>query len=400
MAFPLSWVACARGLGAIALLSVCVSGCGAPPQADKQPVPKVTVTPVVSRETTDFDEYIGRTEASEIVEVRARVFGYLKSVEFKDGDFVEKGQPLFTVEDDEYDAINKVSLSRIELAKTQHALAKATAARSEPLVKSGAVTRQQYDEELAKIEETLAGIKAAEADANRTAVDLKHTVLNAPISGRIDRAFVTPGNLLTGGMTNGTLLTKIVNEQPMHVYFDVDERSLLRYMKMRKEGREKTPGSLREAEWPCFLQLADEKDFGHEGTLDFASSEVNTGTGTARIRAEFKNEDRVLASGLFVRVRIPLSKEPRAVLMIPERALATDLSVKYVYVVGSDRKAERRNVQLGRQVGEMRVVTDGLKEGEEIIVKGVQRVKPEQEVEVERAAAAAAPESTAGTQER
>src|SRR5215211_603952 len=120
MALPLSWVACVRGLGAIVLLSLSVPGCGAPPQADKQPVPKVTVTPVVSRETTDFDEYIGRTEASEIVEVRARVFGYLKSVEFKDGDFVEKGQPLFTVEDDEYDAINKVSLSRIELAKTQH----------------------------------------------------------------------------------------------------------------------------------------------------------------------------------------------------------------------------------------------------------------------------------------
>jgi RND family efflux transporter MFP subunit len=387
--------------GLVTLLTVALFvGCGETPEAAKQPVPKVTVTPVVSQQTTDFDEYIGRTEASEIVEVRARVFGYLKSVEFKDGDFVEKGQPLFTVEDDEYDAINKVSLSRIELAKTQHALAKATAARSEPLVKSGAVTRQQYDEELAKIDETLAGIKAAEADANRTAVDLKHTVLHAPISGRIDRAFVTPGNLLTGGMTNGTLLTKIVSEQPMHVYFDVDERSLLRYMKMRKEGREKNPGSLREAQWPCFLQLADEKDFSHEGALDFASSEVNSSTGTARIRAEFKNEDHVLASGLFVRVQIPLSKESYAALVVPERALATDLSIKYVYVVGSDRKAERRNVQLGRQVGDLRIITAGLKEGEEVITKGVQRVRPEQDVEVERAAAAASPEATASIQER
>jgi RND family efflux transporter MFP subunit len=171
-------------------------------------------------------------------------------------------------------------------------------------------------------------------------------------------------------------------------------------MQMRGESREKSPGSLREAKWPCFLQLANETDFPHEGELDFASNEVNPSTGTARIRAEFKNKDRSLVSGLFVRVRIPLSKESHAVLMIPERALATDLSVKYVYVVGSDRKAERRNVQLGRQVGEMRVITAGLKEGEEIIVKGVQRVKPEQDVEVERAAAAAAPESTAGTQER
>ena len=390
----------ARAGQAAALVSLLAAGCGKPPEAAKLPVPKVTVTPVVSQETTDFDEYIGRTEASEIVEVRARVFGYLKSIEFKDGDYVEKGAKLFTIEPDEYDAIHKVSLSRIELAKTNLELAKKTAARKEPLVKTGAVTKQEYDEDLAKIDEAAASIKAAEADANRTAVDLKHTELFAPISGRIDRAYVSIGNLLTGGQTNGTLLTKIVSEQPMHVYFDVDERSLLRYMKMRAETREKSPGSLREAGWPCYLQLADEKDFSHEGVLDFASAEVNASTGTARIRAVFTNEDRALASGLFVRVRIPLSKDPYPALMIPERALATDLSIKYVYVVGNDKKAERRNVQLGRQVGELRIVTDGLKEGEEVITKGVQRVKPDQEVEAEKATAAAPLESTASMQER
>lgn len=389
------WAACGA-----ALLALLCAGCKEPIAADKLPAPKVTVTPVVSQETTDFDEYIGRTEASEIVEVRARVFGYLKSVEFEDGDYVEQGQKLFTIEDDEYDAVNKVSLSRIELAKTQWELAKKTAARKEPLVKTGSVTKQEHDEDLAKIDETAAAIKAAEADANRTAVDLKHTQLFAPISGRVDRALVTPGNLLTGGQTNGTLLTTIVSEQPMHVYFDVDERSLLRYMEMRAETRQKAPGSLRESQWPCYLQLANETDFSHEGLLDFASNQVNPSTGTARIRAEFKNEDRLLASGLFVRVRVPLSKEPYPALMIPERALATDLSIKYVYVVGSDKKAERRNVQLGRQVGDLRIITGGLKEGEEVITKGVQRVRPDQEVEVEKAAAAASPESTASTQER
>lgn len=391
---------CRFWVGSVLLAALCASGCKEPLSGEKPPVPKVTVAPVVSRDTTDFDEYIGRTEASEIVEVRARVFGYLKSVEFKDGDYVEKGKKLFTIEEDEYDAINKVSQSRIELAKTRHDLAVKTAARKEPLVKTGAVTKQEYEEDLAKIEEALASIKAAEADANRTNVDLTHTELFAPISGRIDRALVTPGNLLTGGMTNGTLLTTIVNEQPMHVYFDVDERSLLRYMEMRAETRQTSPGSLRKSEWPCYLQLANEKDFPHEGVLDFAANQVNTSTGTARIRAEFKNEDRSLASGLFVRVRIPLSKDPYAALMVPERSLATDLSIKYVYVVGSDKKAERRNVQLGRQVGEMRIITDGLKEGEEVIVKGVQRVRPDQDVEVERVPAAASPESTASTQER
>jgi RND family efflux transporter MFP subunit len=373
------------------LCYLAVVGCGAAPEAAKLPVPKVTVVPVISKETTDADEYIGRTEASEIVEVRARVFGYLKSIDFKDGDYVEKGKKLFTIEEDEYDAINKVSLSRIELAKTKHDLAKATAARKEPLLKSGAVTRQEYDEDLAKIDEALAGIKAAEADANRTGVDLKHTELFAPISGRMDRAYVTAGNLLTGGLTNGTLLTKIVNENPMHVYFDVDERSLLRYMRMRKQIGNDKPGNLSELDWPCSLQLADEKDFPHAGKLDFASAEVTTSTGTARIRAAFDNPDGILASGLFVRIKIPLSREPYKALMIPERSLATDLSVKYVYVVGGDRKAERRNVQLGGQVGDQRIVKSGLQEGEQVIVKGVQRVKPGQEVEVEKAVASHVP---------
>jgi len=397
-----SWVACGRVLGALMVVAFMTTGCGSRPKSDKQtPLPKVTVTPVVSQANIDFDEYVGRTEASEIVEVRARVFGYLKSVEFKDGDFVEKGTKLFTIEADEYDAIHKVSLAQIVFAQSKWDLAKKIAARAEPLVATGAVSPQEYDEDLAAVNEALAAIKAAEANANRTAVDLKHTELFAPISGRIDRAFVTAGNLLTGGTTNGTLLTKIVSEQPMHVYFDVDERSLLRYMKIRTDGRERNPGSLREAEWPCYLQLSDEKGFDHQGALDFASSEVDSSTGTARIRAVFQNENRALVSGLFARVRIPLSKDPHPELMIPERALATDLSVKYVYVVGSDRKAQRRNVQLGRQVNELRVITDGLKEGEEIIVKGGQRVKPDQLVEVQRAAAESVPESTAtDTQER
>jgi RND family efflux transporter MFP subunit len=381
--------------------SVALVGCGGAPAASSLPVPKVTVAEVVSTETTDADEYIGRTEASEIVEVRARVFGYLKSVDFKDGDYVKKGDKLFTIEADEYEAIHNVSVARIAVAKTQFNLAKTTAARNEPLVKTGSVTKQEYDENLAQIEEANAAIKAAEADAARTAVDLKHTELFSPIDGRVDRALLTPGNLLTGGASSGTLLTKIVNEKPMYVYFDVDERSLLRYMRMRGETEISKPGNLSSANWPCYLQLADEKEFPHEGKLDFASAEVTTSTGTARIRAVFDNDDGVLASGLFVRLKIPLSRKPYAALMIPERSLATDLSVKYVYVVGGDGKAERRNVELGGQVGDLRIIKSGLKAGEQVIVKGVQRVKPGQQVEVERAVAKHGPATESVTsQER
>jgi RND family efflux transporter MFP subunit len=363
-------------------------GCNraAPAVAAQQSVPKVTVTAVVSQQTIDADEYIGQTEASEVVEVRARVFGYLKSIEFKDGDQVTEGQTLFTIEPDEYQAIHEQSKSRIDLNAANLELAKAKHARNEKLVKTGAVPREEYEETLAAVLSAQAAITAARADANRTEVDLKYTVLTAPISGRIDRAFVTKGNLLTGGQTSGTLLTKIVKEQPMYVYFDVDERSLLRYMRQRAESRATAPGSLRELGMPCYLQLADEQDFSHEGQLDFAASEVDPGTGTARIRGVFANEKRELASGLFVRVKVPVS-EPYEALLIPERALATDQNIKFVYVVGNDGTASRRSVELGAQRGEMRIISGGLKEGEQVIVKGLQRVKPGQKVEAEVAEA-------------
>jgi RND family efflux transporter MFP subunit len=372
---------------AVAVLAMLPLGIGckpAAPAAAEQPVPKVTVTAVVSQETIDADEYTGKTEASEIVEVRARVFGYLKSIDFKDGDYVKEGQTLFTIEPDEYDAIHQQSLSRVDLNKASLELAKLKHARNETLVQKGAVSREDYEETRAAVQEAEAKITAAKADANRTSVDLKYTVLQAPISGRIDRAFVSKGNLLTGGTANGTLLTKIVNEQPMYVYFDVDERSLLGYMRQRGSTRNSAPGSLRDEGLPCYLQLADEPDYSHQGQVDFAASEVNTSTGTARIRAVFANEDRSLASGLFVRVKIPVSK-PYEALMIPERALATDQNIKFVYVVGADGAATRRNVELGEQRGEMRIVTEGLAAGDRVIVKGLQRVKPGQKVEAELA---------------
>ena len=389
----------------LGILPIC-TGCNrSAPAASELPTPKVTTTAVVAQETIDSDEYIGQTEASESVEVRARVFGYLKTIEFNDGDFVtgpvlgpngeveKDGQTLFTIEPDEYDAIHKQSLARIDLNQANLTLAKAKHARNETLVKTGAVTREEYEESAAAVQSAEAAITAARADANRTAVDLKYTVIRAPISGRIDRAFVTKGNLLTGGMSSGTLLTKIVSEQPMYVYFDVDERSLLRYMRRRAETRATAPGSLRTLGIPVYLQLADETEFSHEGTLDFVETEVSKTTGTARIRGVFPNEDRSLASGLFVRVQIPVS-EPYQALLIPEAALATDQNIKYVYVVGADGSAERRNVELGSQRGDMRIVTSGLNAGEHVITKGLQRVKPGQKVEAELAPTTA-PKTTA-----
>jgi RND family efflux transporter MFP subunit len=377
-------------LGSIALPAACW-GCGpaAAPTA-QPPVPRVTVADVVQQEVVDSDEYTGKTEASEIVEVRARVYGFLKSIEFKDGDYVAEGQTLFTIEPDEYRAIHEQSLARIGLATANYDLAKSKLARNEKVRPTGAISQEEYEESVAAAKSAEAAVTSAEADAARTALDLKYTEIQAPISGRIDRALVAKGNLLTGGMTSGTLLTKIVNEQPMYVYFDVDERSLLGYLRRRPgNDAEKTPGSLRDLAIPCFVQLADESDFPHEGKLDFASAEVNAGTGTARLRGVFENQDRSLVSGLFVRIRIPVSK-PYQALLVPERALATDQNIRFVYVVGADGKAERRNVELGGQRGELRIVKSGLAAGDHVIVKGLQRVRPGQQVEAEAEATAVA----------
>jgi RND family efflux transporter MFP subunit len=361
------------------------TGCGQSSSVTAElPVPKVTTAEVVQQETADYDDYTGRTEASEVVEVRARVFGYLKSIEFKDGDYVNEGQTLFTIEPDEYQAIHNQSLSKIAVWESKVAVAKANLDRRKSVMQQskGAVSQEEYEQYAAAFQEAQSSLVAAQADAARTAVDLKYTVVKAPISGRIDRAMVAKGTLLTGGAGSGTLLTKIVDERPMYVYFDVDERSLLRYMRGRDNSRSSDPGSLRELGIDCYVQLADEKDFPHKGKLDFAESEVKSSTGTARLRGTFENKDDAMASGLFVRVRVPTSK-PYQALFIPERALATDQNIKFVYVIGSDGTAQRRAVELGAQRGDKRIVTSGLQAGEQVIVKGLQRVRPGQKVEAQ-----------------
>ena len=367
------------GLLVIVPIAGCTNSSGV---TSELPVPKVTTAPVVQQETTDYDEYTGRSEASEAVDIHARVFGYLKSIDFKDGDRVKEGQTLFTIEPDEYDAVHKQSLSKIAVWESKLDVAKSNLARRKATLAAapGSVSREELDQYAAAVREAEASLAAAQADANRTLVDLKYTVVTAPISGRIDRAFVSKGTLLTGGVSSGTLLTKIVDEQPMYVYFDVDERSLLKYMRQRPVASDSTPGSLRKLGIDCYVQLADEKDFAHKGKLDFIASEVNASTGTARVRGVFDNQDGELASGMFVRVRIPAS-QPYKALLVPERALATDQNVKYVYVVGSDGVANRRAVELGAQRGEMRIISSGLQPGEQVIVKGLQRVRPGQKVE-------------------
>jgi RND family efflux transporter MFP subunit len=357
------------------------------PKADLKP-PTVTVVSAMEEEITDYDELVGRTEASETVEVRSRVSGYIKEIHFKDGDRVQKDQPLFNIEPDLYQAIHQQSLSRIDLGTARKDLAQSKLNRSKTLIAVNAISKEEFEESEASLKEAEAQIVAARADADRTALDLKYTQIRAEIDGRIDRALITPGNMVTGGIGNGTLLTRIVRNDPIYAYVDVDERSVLRYLRRANASSsdaDKSTKSLRERQIPCSMQLADEKDFPHEGVLDFVENRVNVATGSIQIRGAFRNENQFLTGGLFVRIRVPVS-EPYKAVLVPEQSIGVDQGAKFVYVVGDDKIPIRREIVPGPQRGNLRVIKSGINAGESVIYRGVQRVRPGKPVTVEKAA--------------
>lgn len=372
------------------LLVALLIGCNQNRPTLPQPGPaKVTLIPAAQLELTDQDEFVGRTEASETVEVRSRVSGFIKSVDFRDGDIVTQGQQLFKIEPDTYQAIQDQSNSRIELWKSKKELAQSRLTRNERLLATNTISQDEYNETLAAVREADANIVAAEADARRTDLDLKYTDVKAEITGKIDRAFITPGNVVTGGIGTGTLLTRIVRNSPIYAYVDVDERTFLRYARQfnSPENPEAPPAQLipvRDRNIPVEMQLADDVGFPHKGFLDFIENRIDAATGTIRIRAVFENKNLFLTGGLFVRLRIPTSGSYQATL-IPEQSIATDQSFKYCWVIGQDNLPERRQLTLGQRQGEWRVIRDGVKPGEQVVFEGVQRVRAGQAVEAKPA---------------
>jgi len=349
---------------------------------------KVASVLAKAQEVTDFDEYVGRASASETVEVRARVTGYIKTIEFQDGETVDEDQLLFTIEPDVYEASHDQAVSRIEWSKAKVTLAEKKLARADDLIKVSAISQEEFEENVAALAEAKAQGVSAVADSEITALDLKYTKVKSPIGGRIDRALVTPGNIVTGGLGTGTLLTTIVKNDPMYVYFDVDEKAVLRYQRMsiqdlKQEGQSTIiERTLKDLHVPARIQLADESDYLHEGVLDFLQNRIDEKTGSIQIRAVLQNSDQLIRSGMFVRVRVPSSKPYDAVL-VPEQSIGVEQDTRYVIVVEGG-KTTRRTVELGRAQGDMRVITKGLQAGEEIIYRGLQRVRPNVPVEVTR----------------
>jgi len=358
-------------LGIVALLvGALLTGCGkkASPTA---PPPVVSVIQPVEREVVEWDEYTGRLEAPESVEIRARVSGYLDKVHFKEGKEVKKGDVLFTIDPRPYQAEYDRAEAEHQRAESQADLAKSDAERAKNLIATKAISQEDFDTKTKTFAAALAALKAAHAAVDSAKLNLEFTEVRSPIDGRTSRAEVTAGNLVSGG-AGATLLTTVVSQDPLYCYVDVDERSVLKYLQLRREGKRQ---SALDKPIPVEMALADETGYPHKGFTDFVDNKIDPTTGTLHCRGVFPNPERALGPGFFARMRIPGSGRYLA-LLIPDRALGSDQSQKFVYVVNAEKKVEYRQVKIGPMIDGLRVVKEGLKPGEQIIVEGLLRVRP------------------------
>jgi RND family efflux transporter MFP subunit len=352
-----------------------LAGCGGPaPQVAPTAPPVVTFLLPVEESRPEFEYFDGHTAAVEMVDVRARVSGYLEKVLFKPGAEVKQGELLFVIDPRPYRAELERAESQVAQAQARFERLTRDYERAQRAGVGTAVSREEFEKILGDRAEAEASLKAAKANVEKYRLDLGFTQMHAPIAGRVSRNLLTVGNLVN---QDQTLLTTIVSVDPMHVYFDVAERVALRLQKLIREGKIK---SARETQVPVEMGLSIERGYPHQGMIDFVDNKINPSTGTIQVRALFPNPEtagksRVLSPGLFTRVRMAVG-EPHKVLLVPERVLGTDQGQKYLYVVNDKNEVERRNVGLGSLQDGKREVTSGLKPGERVILDGLQRVRP------------------------
>ena len=360
--------ALSSAIGALSLaaaigLALASAGCSsrAAENAGMPPPAQVSVAQVVEREVHPWDEYTGRIAAVDSVELRPRVSGYVERVAFIEGQEVTKGQLLFIIDKRPYEAALAQAQAQLERARSDAALAQAQNQRAQALIEAKAISREDFESRRAASASGNAGVRAAEAAVAAARLNLQFTEVRSPIDGRAGRALITEGNL---AQADGTLLTTVVSLDPVHVYFEADEQSYLRY---QQEARDRGVAN------PVRVGLAGEQGYPHQGSVDFIDNQVDAGTGTIRARAVLPNPDRSLTPGLFARVQLQGSAGFEAKL-VDDKAILTDQDRKYVFVVDGKHTAQRRDVRTGGIADGLRIVTDGLKPGDRVVVEGVQKV--------------------------
>jgi RND family efflux transporter MFP subunit len=371
----------ALGLGFVLVLGLCLGAAGcarAPSGAPAAAPPSVPVSYPVERYVTDYADFTARTAAVDSVEVRARVWGYLEKVHFKEGDLVQKGDVLCELDPRPYQALLDQARGKVAQDEAQLRYDVAEYQRNRRLIRTGAVSGSDLDKTAAAQGVDVANIEADKALVASRQLDLEYTKVIAPVSGRVSRYVVTVGNLIQSGDQNGgTLLTTLVSVDPMYAYFDVDEYTWLRVRQLVREGESDSP---RDGGYPVSLGLANEAGHPHQGTINFLDNQVNPKTGTIRWRGVFPNKDQALLPGLFGRVRVPIGRPHRA-LLVSERALDTDQGQKILYIVNDKNEVVSRPVRLGAMHDGLREITEGLRLGEQVIVNGLQQVRPGATVE-------------------
>jgi RND family efflux transporter MFP subunit len=369
-------------LAAALALTLGITGCDsheeeAPPMAP----PSVSVTRALRKEVTDWDEFTGRFVSTERVELRARVSGYLDSVAFADGQVVKRGDMLFRIDPRPFVAAVTEAEARLTGARSQATLAQQEYDRARNLLQYRAASEANLEQRVQAVENTKAQVVQTEAALQRARLDLEFTTIRAPLAGRIGRHLVSPGNLVSGGeASSATLLATIVTMDPIDFSFDLDQASALRYVRLAQRGDR--PSS-RDFENPVQLALADEVGFPHQGRVVFVDNEADAGTGTIRLRARFDNPHDIFAPGVFARVRL-IASAPYQALLVPDAAVATDQSRRVLYVLGEGDMPEARQVQLGPLHDGLRVIRDGLRGDEEVVVGGMMRVRAGQPVVPQR----------------
>ncbi|WP_416311391.1 multidrug efflux RND transporter periplasmic adaptor subunit MexE [Pseudomonas sp. W03] len=358
-------------LAAALVLSACGKGQDA---AQNMPAPKVSVAEVIEQSINEWDEFTGRLEAPESVELRPRVSGYIDRVAFREGALVKKGDLLFQIDPRPFEA----EVHRLE-AQLQQARANQTrtvneAARGERLRATNAISAELADARSAAATEAKAVVAATQAELDNARLNLSFTQITAPIDGRVSRAEVTAGNLVNSGQT---LLTTLVSTDKVYAYFDADERVYLKYMDLARKGGPDARGSS-----PVYLGLTGEDGFPHEGKLDFLDNQVNPKTGTIRGRAVFDNDGNQFTPGLYARIKLVGSGTYPAAL-IKDDAVGTDLGKKFVLVIDKDSKVQYRSIELGPKLEGLRIVRNGLAKGDRIVVNGLQRVRPGAQVDAQ-----------------
>lgn len=363
-----------------------------PPAPNSPPAPKVTVAAVEQQLVTDYEEITGRVDAVETVELRARVSGHVDAVRFHAGQLVRKGDVLFTIDPRWYRAQFDLASAQARQARAKAEIADREAKRADELLAASAISHEEAEARTSRGLEARAALASAEAALVSAQLDWENTTVRSPIDGRISRAWVTPGNLISGAPGNATLLATIVSQGEVFVYADIDETTLLKFNRLFRQDRIAAPqGSI-----PVEMQLADEDGYPRRGYIESTDNRLNPATGSLTLRLVFSNPDGALVPGLFARVRVPISA-PRPSLLISERAIGTDQSQKFVLAVNQENTAVYRTVKLGGSVQDKRVIRDGLQPGDRVIVNGLQRVRPGMKVDPETAVAAKPVLATANT---